>query len=266
VNDRQVILNIEQVVVPKRRLRGVDPERVSEIALSMADAGGQITPIEVMATDEPGVFLLVSGAHRVAALRRNGEAEVMAVVFDGDPVTIRKREIDENLFRHELTPYDRAAFLKERAEIWRREHGETKGRPKNGANLAPSSLYRDIEEKFGLPKRTAIRSIGLRDGICDEVWEMLREHPVRRNQTDLAALARLRSAPDLQKRIAELLVSRGMTSVSAAKRVLGIGAEPSDPVDAVSRAFTNLTPARQRAFVKRNFETLTAIMKKGDFL
>ena len=272
MNERQLILNIEKVILPPDRLRAVDPERVAEIALSMAQAGGQITPIEVGPADAEGRHFLISGAHRLAALRRNGEAEVMAVVFDGNAQERRLREIDENLYRHDLTPYDQAAFMAERLVIWEALYGQRMqagGDPKkHSAKLAKAGgkrFYVEVAAAFGLPERTARRMLARWKKIDREAWRLLRGHAVTRNGTDLDALARLE--PGLQNRIAALLVRGDVATVAAAKKQLGIGsgAGAPDPLDAVSRGFEKLTAAKKAAFVKRHFETLVSIMKKGGF-
>lgn len=273
MNERQLVLNIDQVILPSDRLRAVNPERVSEIALSMAQAGGQITPIEVAPADAQGRHVLISGAHRLAALRRNGEHEVLAVVFDGNAQERRLREIDENLYRHDLTPYDQAAFMAERLAIWERLYDQSlqAGKPakRYSAKLAAPGgkrFYAEVAGAFGLPERTARRMLTRWKKIDREAWTTLRGHAVTHNGTDLDALGRLE--PGLQKRIAALLARGDVATVAVAKKRLGIGAASGaqDPVGSLSRAFRKLAPARQSAFVKQNFEALVAILKTGGFV
>lgn len=255
MNEPSVEIDVDDVIVGDR-LRAVDTARVEEIAHSMDQVGGQIAPIEVAPADEAGKYRLISGAHRLEAVRllnrRPGmPRKVTAVVFTGSADDARMREIDENLIRHDLTPYDRAAFLAERAAIWKRAHGETRGGARSkSANLSPRpTLYGDVEENYGIPKRTAIRAVKLRERICNEAWMLLREHPVRRNQSELDALARL--DPKLQVGIAKLLVADRMMTFGAAKRQFGIGTQKRDPIDALARTINGLSTADLKRLVAR---------------
>ena len=114
MNTLELSLDLIQV---SDRLRSVDAAEVDRLAISMADIG-QLNAVEVTPrVDEPGRFDLISGAHRVAAAGNLGWLTIAASVFEGDPDQVRLREIDENLYRRELSPYDQATFLAERAEV-----------------------------------------------------------------------------------------------------------------------------------------------------
>lgn len=106
------------------RLRPVDPAHVRAIAESIG-AIGQRQPIEVLALEEGG-FRLISGAHRLEAMKSRGEVHIEARVVVTDPDTARLREIDENLARHDLNPLDRAASYFERKVYYERLHPEAR--------------------------------------------------------------------------------------------------------------------------------------------
>lgn len=106
------------------RLRDVDGAAVGRLARSMAEVG-LVTPIEVLETNQKH-YRLIAGAHRLAAAHYLDWEAISAVVFEGDEVTARLREIDENLHRAELTPYDEATFLGMRWHLWEQLHGKTK--------------------------------------------------------------------------------------------------------------------------------------------
>lgn len=255
MNDRQRVLNVADVVVVGR-LREVDEERVAGIARSMASdqAGGQITPIEVAPADADGKYRLISGAHRLAALVRIGEPLVMAVVFEGTRDEMRLHEIDENLCRHDLTPYDQAAFLRERVRVWERVNqqrmaagGDVK---KHSAKLAERSgerFYAEVAQELGLPERTARRALARSRTIDAEAWKLLRGHPVTHNGSELDALGRL--APNLQMAIAKLLAGDRAMTFGAAKRQLGIGTQKRDPIDALARTINGLPTADLKRLV-----------------
>src|SRR5580658_2190212 len=110
-SDTETILHLrhDEVYCPEDRLRAIDPDKVAEFAISMADVG-QLTPIEVAERDALG-HRIIYGAHRWAAAPIAGLPFIRAIIFTGTADERRLREIDENLFRSELTPYDEAAFL-----------------------------------------------------------------------------------------------------------------------------------------------------------
>lgn len=104
-------------VIVADRLREPSSEAIERIASSMKEVG-QIAPIEVM-RGEDNRFHLVSGAHRIEALKSIGKKTVRAIVYVGDQIDMKLREIDENLHRAELSPYDEATFLAARFNIWK---------------------------------------------------------------------------------------------------------------------------------------------------
>jgi ParB-like chromosome segregation protein Spo0J len=63
-------LKIEDIYVPAKKRRGLDPTTVNEIAESMIEEG-QRTPILVRRDDER--FVLVEGLHRLEACKALGE-------------------------------------------------------------------------------------------------------------------------------------------------------------------------------------------------
>jgi ParB family chromosome partitioning protein len=142
-------------ILVEDRLRSVDPERAAQIALSFRETG-QITPVEVAPEDARGLHRLIAGAHRVEAARLAGMVAVQAVVFEGSNDAQRMREIDENLYRRELSDLDRSAFLAERLTLHERMFGEIKrGRKRKSEIASQLDFYADVAERFGLSRRLA---------------------------------------------------------------------------------------------------------------
>ncbi|MBY0396024.1 MAG: ParB N-terminal domain-containing protein, partial [Thermoleophilia bacterium] len=163
------------------RLRPVDPDKVAQIARSMAEVGLR-NPIEVRAAGgaDDG-WLLVAGAHRLAAARSLGLSSIEALIFTGTADEARLAEIDENLFRHELNPLDEAVFLAERAAIYLRLHPQTGvGRaPKSKvAKLATFQKARkfsdDVAERTGISARTVRRALTRFNRLTDEARAVIR--------------------------------------------------------------------------------------------
>lgn len=253
--------------VPEGRLRDVDPEKVKQFAVSMRDVG-QITAIEVIPGQKAGRWTLNAGAHRLAAAIEAKLPFVIATVFEGTADQRRLREIDENLYRAELTPYDQAAFLAERRAIYERINDSPRrhGRSKAGTrdNLSPKkqlSFFDDVTERFGIGRKTVIRALKRKGLISAEVWHRLRGHPVSKIASELDKLARLNDAE--QRRVVRLLMQevRPAKNVSAALRALSD--EPIENDD--DRRYRQLTALWGKASpkVKADFLAFAAKREKA---
>jgi ParB-like chromosome segregation protein Spo0J len=72
---KPVVIKIEQIYVPAALRKPLDPRKLEEIAVSIADVGQQ-SPILVRPDKER--YVLVSGLHRLEACRALGEATILA--------------------------------------------------------------------------------------------------------------------------------------------------------------------------------------------
>jgi ParB-like chromosome segregation protein Spo0J len=68
-------IKIDQIYVPAALRQPIDPKKLEEIAVSIAEIGQQ-TPILVRADKER--YVLVSGLHRLEACRALGETTILA--------------------------------------------------------------------------------------------------------------------------------------------------------------------------------------------
>lgn len=246
-----VLLHLDPALVdvPEDRLRDVDPVKVSEFAASMRQVG-QLTPIEVYAGPTPGRYTLIAGANRLAAAKEAPLASIMAIPFEGTADQRRLREIDENLFRYELNPYDQAAFLAERRRIFERLNGPVRaGRRKqtgNSDNLSQLTFFDDVTSKFGLPRRMVERALRRQASISAEVWHRLRGHPLSKIATELDKLARLNEAE--QRRVVRLLTQDVHPAKNVSAAVRALSDEPIESVDA--KQFRRLCEAWSKAGAK----------------
>lgn len=107
------------------RMRQLNQVKVDGLAESIADIGIQ-TPIhyrllydiEINEHRYANAAFLVAGAHRIAAAIKLGLAEVPCLEVDCDDLEAQIWEIDENLYRSELSPVEEAAHLTRRRELW----------------------------------------------------------------------------------------------------------------------------------------------------
>jgi ParB family chromosome partitioning protein len=178
---------------------------VSLIAASMADTG-QMQPIEVRQT--LGAYSLVAGAHRLAAAVALEWTEIDAVVFGGTDIEAEIREIDENLFRRDLNPLDRAMFLGKRKALFDKQNPEAV-RGKAGAAArwhARSNLNfaLETEKKLGISKATVKRAGILYAGLLAGVRARLAGTEWAHKEAQIYALSRLDA--DTQRKVADLLL------------------------------------------------------------
>lgn len=263
-DDLAELLHLDPALIdiPDDRLREVDPEKVKELASSFKEIG-QITPIEVFPGTVSGRYTLNAGAHRLSAALESELPSIMALVFDGTADQRRIREIDENLYRAELTPYDQAAFLAERRAIYERLNGRVKAgrkaRTGNSDNLSQLSFFDDVTAKFGLPRRTVERSLRRMGKISSEIWYALRGHPITKKASELDKLSKLNDAE--QRKVVRLLLQlvHPAKNVTAALRSLS-----DDPVVSVDdKQYQKLLDAWGKAGAKAKREFLEFVDRKA---
>lgn len=179
-----------------------------------------------------------------------------AEVLECDDLKARLIEIDENLFRRELNPLDRAVFLAERKAVYLELYPETKhggrggrgGRKEKDAKLASFSPEtrngahghnkRKNEEltmsfststalKTHLSERSIMRAVQIAERIPADVRKRLIGTPLAEKQSDLLYLAGLE--PSVQRRAVTLVVDGEVRTLRAAvARIQGTAApEPS---------------------------------------
>lgn len=211
------------------RLRVVDPDRAMLIAAGMAEEG-QKTPIEVRPNPKkPGRFILVVGGHRLEGALRLGWEEIDAEIVDLSADAARLREINENLYRADLTVLDRAVFLAEKKRLYEKLHPATKHggdrRSDQAAifgDLAPR-FTEEAQERLGLSERQLQRVVA-RAKIDPAVRKLIAATPLADNGSELDALLKL--SPEEQRRSVDLLLSdredRPRTVAAAAAAIRGV--------------------------------------------
>lgn len=220
------------------RLRPVDLDWAQALA-GIIRAEGQRTPIEVCRLPGRRGFTLVSGAHRLEAIKSLCWLHVRAIVVDADKADRRAREVSENLWRKGLDPVDRAAFVAELYELLRAKSGvaaATEGRVVSAnarwekaakadatdASVTMTLAYGwadGVAEKVGISRETVYRDLALFRRLQPSVAAILRGHPIFNNSGQMRALAKLEG---LQQRVvAEMIAAGTARSVADALAVSG---------------------------------------------
>lgn len=239
-------VRLDAIRMPQR-LRRVDEAWVEALAASIERNGLQ-QPIQV-ACGPDGGFRLVAGAHRYAAVQWLGRDTIAAQVIDVTDDEARLLEIDENLFRRELSYYDRAKFLAERQAVWERLHPETKrgvagGKARQRKEGAPATAMiafaGSAAERVGLSERSIQEAVKLWRDLSDETKHLVENSP---SLADNGAFL---------KRIAALPRAEQLGAVQA--HLSPAGEQPeSDPVQA---QFERLIKAWGRAGEKARAQFL----------
>ncbi|MBB3462011.1 ParB N-terminal domain-containing protein [Rhizobium sp. BK377] len=214
---------ISDIVIPER-LRAVEEEHAIAIAQSIVEYG-LINPITVRSTPNAkgGKYTLVAGAHRIRAEQINEEAEIDAMIVEGDKAEAQLIEITENLFRNELSVLDRAVFVQTYRDVWEGKYGKVEaGRPGNRANLAQllsdeaeaGSFSKHVADRMGISRRAVEYLNKIAQNVHPDVRAAVRGTPVADNQSALLKIAKMepqkqrqaaiafRAEPDLKKALA----------------------------------------------------------------
>jgi N6-adenosine-specific RNA methylase IME4 len=160
-------IGLPGILVPTDRLRRLRPEKVNEIAESIA-AIGLINPITVKPHPSTG-FVLVAGRHRLEAVRQLGLDSIRATVRTGlDATQAELVEIDENLVRADLSDAERVLHLTARKKLYEDLYPETRhggapgagrGKKKAHKDAKTASFSEDVANKTGRSKRSVTRDI-----------------------------------------------------------------------------------------------------------
>jgi ParB family chromosome partitioning protein len=247
------------------RLRAIDNEAVKMLAASMqvGDVKRLLQPITVRPLKRG--FKLVTGAHRLEAARSLGWDDIACIVEEGlKEDDARIREIDENLHRQELSPYDQAEFITMRWRLWLKKNDKRAKLPQL-AELAQGAESKDFyEETAGLAgvHPETIRRAVLRRRQLDHVWADLRGTDAAKKG---ALLDRLRK---LKFGIEDVVAAAGDHggNVEAALNAEKANRKAKPPsaaqvLKALAKAWKACPAAKRADFVEANAEEIISLLK-----
>ncbi len=210
-------MTLRKVVVPtgRRQLQGVP-----ELAASITTVG-LLNPITVTKG-----LRLVAGYHRLQACRSLGWKVIPAVVLAGNDLDAALAEVDENLFRTELTVLERAEYLKRRKELYEAKYPSTKrgGNPgKAGGGKAPrseriASFAADTASRSAVSGRTVQQEVQIAERLHSEVKKAIRDLPLANSKVELLRLARME--PSAQRRVVGVVARGDAKGIAEAARKL----------------------------------------------
>jgi hypothetical protein len=164
------IIDIADIVVPAKRLRALQPDKVNALAESMQAPQGLLQAIGVRPYPAPP-YCIIFGVHRLEAAKMLGWATIAATVLNGiDADQAELVEIDENLCRAELGPAEEAAHLAARKAIYLRLYPETRrggDRSKSQDETLVPAFLDDTATKTGKGRATVARKTARGERIND---------------------------------------------------------------------------------------------------
>lgn len=249
-------------------LRPLDMAWVEGLA-GLMKRDGQRRPIEIYRAGAG--YRMIAGRHRLAAAAALGWATIDADILDGAALDRRASEVSENLFRLNLSPLDRAAFVAEQIAIEKARTGVTEdasaqsvaanarwsAKAKADASDASDMMshaygWTDaVAEAAGLTRRTIERDLELHRGIRPDVAAAIRALPVAGNGSQLRALARL--AEGEQRAVAELLIAgtaKGVTDAMATMRQRPVKSPAQKAVSAIRGNWGRLSARELKALIR----------------
>jgi ParB family chromosome partitioning protein len=197
----------------KERKRPIDWAKVDSLVKSIEKIG-LLQHIVINSHNE-----LVSGLHRIEALKKLGYTEIDATQITGDSLVCELAEIDENLIRNELTTLQRAFQLKRRKQLYEEIHPETIARNlqghvsnyKSSSGIIPSEdaetncFTEDTAKQLGVSQSTIQKEISIAEKLSDEAKEILKGTEFENRKVDLLKISRL--PEEEQTEIADQLIS-----------------------------------------------------------
>lgn len=218
------------------RLRPVDADQALLIAASM-DAIGLKTPVQVRTAPKKSKlpYVLVIGGHRCEAAAQLGWDEIDAIVVEMTADEARMLEVDENLYRAELTALDRAVFLAEKKRLYEKVHPETKHGGDRVSEQVPifgnlvSRFTEEVTERLGY-SQTSVYRILKRAELPEDIRNRLAGTPIADNGSELDALLRLE--PSQRHRALDLVFAEKAPRVAVAARHLTGARDVAAPVTA----------------------------------
>ena len=257
------------------RLRPVDPVWAAALGKVMLREG-QRTPVEICRLPGRNRWTLVSGGHRLAGAKAEGIEHLRAEVVSADRDSRRLREVSENLWRRDLQPVDRAAFVAEAVAIHKRRAGIDPARDGRVAS-AQARWQQQVKDEAADATVTMTVAYGFTDRVAAELGlssssierdlmlykrlpaslvERLRRrrHPVLGNASQLRALAKLDALAQEQVVAALESTVRGdgkPLTVAQALETIGTGKPAADPeakrLSAFIGAFSRMGLAEKKA-------------------
>jgi N6-adenosine-specific RNA methylase IME4 len=202
MNTKYKQILIQEIKVPKNRLRQVDEAKVCEIVESISQIG-LLQPIIIDKGNK-----LVSGAHRLEAYKILKHKTIPANIINLPKLKTTLAEIDENLKRNELSVLEVGEHLIERENILekmgvRAVQGENRFTDRGELDFTSTKLADEI----GVSKRSYLYRKQIVNNLSEDVRSVLKEIGEDNNLTALLELSK--QPTNIQSKVSTLMTSNG---------------------------------------------------------
>ena len=264
------------------RLRPVNRQVAEALAVSISESGqAQAILVRPNGSDQLGPrYRLVIGAHRTEAMEIAGKTAIRAKIrYDLTEATAALLEIDENLIRGELPPYERAVFIQARLKAWAAVHPDRvtensvnmtelgspapkRGRPKNvdkmstflGDTPATMGFSAETSADLGISETTVKRALAVARGLAAPVHAAITGTKLGKNESLLRQIAGVSDPAEQLRTVQALLdgkkfgealqIASGRTPVRAPERPVDAS------VKALEKLFKGAAPSHRRAMME----------------
>lgn len=208
-------IDVELITIPANR-RAINQDAVDRLKTSI-EAIGLHTPLTVLSVNDGERLDLVTGAHRLHAVKALGWPFVPCFVIEDDLVEAQMWEIAENLHRAELTALERDEQIAKWVELAEAKLSQVAtvsdkgGRGREGGTRAAS-------RELGISKDNAHRATKVAS-LSAEAKEYARESGMEKNRSALLEAAR-EETPEgqltaLQRRVRAKLADEPLNDIEA---------------------------------------------------
>jgi ParB family transcriptional regulator, chromosome partitioning protein len=248
-------LCIDKIQVGER-LRSLNQDAVTFLADSIKYYG-LINPITVREQSD-GQYMLIAGNHRLEATKSLGKTSIEVKIVSQSELESKLLEIDENLFRAELSKLDRGDHFLKRKLIYEELHPETKkgvagAMAKHGSANDNLSFAEDTAKKMGGSLKTIERDVARARKITKKVKDLIRDKPeISDSGVELDVLADL-SESDQKKVVEQVLNNKADSIRMAAKSLIkssSSGVSATDPITRLKKLWKDMGPKPQKEFLK----------------
>lgn len=269
------VIALSDIRVPER-LRAVDEDHALAIQASIVERG-LIHPITVRHTPaaKGAKYELVAGAHRYRAVEMLEEPAIECIVVEAGKLDAVLIEIEENLFRNDLSKLDRAIFVQTYREVWEQRHGKISrgGDQRSNLHFCPADLIQEeatrgfsvhCAERLGLSIDAVKRSNRIAQNLPPDLRAKLRGTPAEDNQSLLLKFAGLE--PEKRAKAAKAIdLAKG--DISAAFDLLAEDrrAKPTADQKVASRlidTWGRASPSLKREFIVNHREEIESLLKE----
>lgn len=271
---------IRDIAVRQDRLRPVSEATVA-VLVQVIEEHGFTVPVLVRKTRKG--FVLIDGAHRLAAMTRLGRDAVPVVAVSCTDDEARALESSQNLAGASLSPLDDAVFLAAYGAVYERLHPETRrgaasALSRIGGQTELSSFCEAVAEKRAISARQVRKIAAAGRAITRDEVDLLRTAPVKVTLADLIEIGKIgepderaQGEPDERAQVVLKLASGEARRAAKARRQWRAEQGLSKPVEdrvegdlkVLKAAWARASKETRRRFLRQHGAEVEALLHEG---